>query len=389
MKTGAPELSAALNPPETTGRTLVGISRRSFFTTAGVAAASFPFVGLRESIAREDAEPLVIARQGSFAAGGTVITNPGTFDPFNPTSAGQTFSGDHLYTQFQIPPNARDLPLVMWHGGGQMGKTWESTPDGREGYQSIFLRRGFAVYIIDQPRRARACRSTLPVTITPDAGEQAAFVSFRLGIWPNFFPNTQFSQSPAALDQFFRQQVPELDDDHAPKDRATITDGVATLFEKIGPGVLVTHSASGGLGWLTAMKSPNVKAIIAYEPSVFFFPEGEVPPPIVTPKGTTAGESVSAVDFQQLTKIPIQIVYGDNIPANPSLYPGLDSFFRVREMAKLMVAAINAQGGDASMLSLPSVGVFGNTHFSFSDLNNLQIADLLSTYLNEHGLDRR
>jgi len=26
-------------------------------------------------------EPLVIQEQGSFAAGGTVITNPGTFDP--------------------------------------------------------------------------------------------------------------------------------------------------------------------------------------------------------------------------------------------------------------------------------------------------------------------
>jgi pimeloyl-ACP methyl ester carboxylesterase len=373
-------------------------TRRRFLAAAGGIAASLPFVNVRETLAREVAdadrvpeleqEPLVIARQGSFAAGGIVITNPGTFDPINPTAAGQTFSGDHLYAQFQVPLHARDLPLVMWHGGGQMGKTWESTPDGREGYQSIFLRRGFAVYIIDQPRRGRASRSTLPVTITPDAGEQAAFVSFRLGIWPNFYSNTQFPQDPAALDQFFRQQVPELDDDHAPKDRATITDGVAALFAKIGPAVLITHSASGGLGWLTAMKSPHVKAIVAYEPSVFFFPQGEVPPPIVTPKGTTPGESVSAADFEKLTKIPIQIVYGDHIPTSPSPYPGVDSFFRVRTMATLMVAAINAHGGNASILNLPSVGIFGNTHFSFSDLNNLQIADLLSRYLNRHGLDR-
>src|SRR5262249_3361846 len=119
--------------------------------------------------------PLVIARQGSFMVGGTVITNPGTFDPNHPTPDGQTFHGDHAYVQFQIPPEPRDLPLVMWHGAGQFSKTWESTPDGRQGYQTIFLRRGFAVYILDQPRRGRAGRSTEAVTITPTADEQANF----------------------------------------------------------------------------------------------------------------------------------------------------------------------------------------------------------------------
>jgi hypothetical protein len=77
--------------------------------------------------------PLVIAEQGSFAVGGTVLTAPGTYDPvpFN-APAGQTFHGGHAYVQYQIPPNARRLPLVLWHGGGQMGKCWESTPDGRD-----------------------------------------------------------------------------------------------------------------------------------------------------------------------------------------------------------------------------------------------------------------
>lgn len=52
-----------------------------------------------------------------------------------------------------IPVGARRLPLVFWHGFGQFSKTWETTPDGREGFQNIFLRRGFPVYVIDQPRR--------------------------------------------------------------------------------------------------------------------------------------------------------------------------------------------------------------------------------------------
>lgn len=110
-------------------------------------------------------EPLLIQEQGSFAVGGTVITNPGTFDPYNQTPEGQTFHGDHAYIFYQIPVNARKYPLVMWHGIGQFTKTWETTPDGREGFQTIFLRRGFGVYLIDQPRRGNAGRSTAPASI--------------------------------------------------------------------------------------------------------------------------------------------------------------------------------------------------------------------------------
>ena len=117
--------------------------------------------------------PLIIQEQGSFAVGGTVISNPGTFDPYKQTPEGQTFHGDHAYVFYQVPVNARKLPLVLWHGAGQFSKTWETTPDGREGYQNIFLRRGFAVYVIDQPRRGDAGRSTLPITITPTPDEQA------------------------------------------------------------------------------------------------------------------------------------------------------------------------------------------------------------------------
>ena len=53
--------------------------------------------------------PLVIQEQGSFAVGGTVITNPGTFDPVKMTPEGQTFHGDHAYVFYQVPVNARKL----------------------------------------------------------------------------------------------------------------------------------------------------------------------------------------------------------------------------------------------------------------------------------------
>ena len=96
----------------------------------------------------------------------------------------------------------------MWHGIGQFSKTWETTPDGREGYQNIFLRRDFSVYLIDQPRRGNAGRSTQPISLTPTPDEQGWFGTFRLGIWPDFFPDVQFSRDPEALNQYFRQMTP-------------------------------------------------------------------------------------------------------------------------------------------------------------------------------------
>src|SRR5215207_6703130 len=110
-------------------------------------------------------EPLVIQDQGSFMVGGTVITAPRTFDPLKPLEpAGQTFRGDHVYAFYQVPANPRQYPVVMWHGAGQFSKTWETTPDGREGFQNIFLRRGFSTYLVDQPRRGDAGRSTVDAT---------------------------------------------------------------------------------------------------------------------------------------------------------------------------------------------------------------------------------
>jgi pimeloyl-ACP methyl ester carboxylesterase len=94
--------------------------------------------------------------------------------------------------------HARKLPLVFWHGHGQSAKTWETTSDGREGFQNISLRRRFPVYLIDQPRRGRAARSTHPITITATPDEQLWFGIFRLGAWPNFYPGVQFSRDPEA-----------------------------------------------------------------------------------------------------------------------------------------------------------------------------------------------
>ncbi len=329
-------------------------------------------------------EPLLIQEQGSFAVGGKVITNPGIFDPYKPAPDGQTFHGDHAYAFYQIPVNARKLPIVLWHGAGQFSKTWETTADGREGYQNIFLRRRFSVYIIDQPRRGNAGRSTVATAITPTPDEQLWFDVFRVGVWPSYFPGVQFSRDPEALNQYFRSMTPNT----GPFDIGVISDGVSALFDKIGPGILVTHSQSGGPGWLTAIKNQNVRAIVAYEPgSNFMFPEGEGPPPMPSSAGTLEGVGVPLSDFTRLTEIPIVIYFGDNIPEQPTSSPGEDNW-RVRlAMARLWRDAVNRHGGDVTLVHLPEIGIRGNTHFAFSDLNNLEIADLMSKFLREKGLD--
>ena len=119
----------------------------------------------------------------------------------------------------------------------------------------------------------------------------------------------------------------------------------------------------------------------------FIFPEGEVPAPMPSANGTLEGVPVPLADFMQLTKIPIVIYFGDNIPDEPTTSPGEDNW-RVRlAMARLWRDAVNRRGGDVTLVHLPELGIRGNTHFPFSDLNNLQIADLMSEFLRKKALD--
>ncbi len=328
---------------------------------------------------------IVIKEQGSFMVGGSVLTTPGEFNPYTRTPEGQTYHGDHAYITYQIPDKARQLPLVFWHGFGQFSKTWETTPDGREGFQNIFLRRDFSVYLITQPRRGNAGKSTVEASIKPTTDEQEWFGTFRLGIWPEYFEGVQFDKSEETLNQYFRQITPNI----GPFDTEVIVTATSQLFDKIGDGILVSHSQSGGLGWLTSIDNDNIKAIVSYEPgSGFVFPEGEVPAPIESSSGPLSANSIPMDDFIKLTKIPIIIYYGDFIPAEPSDNPGADGWRTRLEMARLWSDVVNKYGGDVKVVHLPEIGVFGNTHFPFSDLNNIEIADLLSAWLNEKGLDK-
>lgn len=331
---------------------------------------------------------LVIEEQGSFAVGGTKFSEPGNFDLANPLKPdGQTFHGDHAYVFYQVPPKARKLPLIFLHGAGQSKKTWETTPDGREGFQNIFLRRGFGVYLLDQPRRGEAGKSSVEAAIKPTPDEQFWFTQFRIGNYPDYFPGVQFPKDDASLEQFFRQMTPNTGN----FDANVVTDAISQLFDKVGDGILVTHSQGGGPGWLTAIKNDKVRAVVAYEPySGFVFPEGELPPPIQSSGlfGALNGVEIPLADFNRLTKIPIIIYYGDNIAVETTTVWNKDHWRSGLEMARIWAATINKHGGDATVVHLPEIGIKGNTHFPFSDLNNIEIADQLSKWLKEKGLDK-
>ncbi len=102
-----------------------------------------------------------------------------------------------------------------------------------------------------------------------------------------------------------------------------------------------------------------------------------------------AGTIVPAADFASLAKVPLQVVYGDNIPTRP--IPDLVADGRRAQVvaSRLFEKAVNSQGGDAEILHLPDVGVHGNSHFVFSDLNNSAVADQLARFLARKGVDKR
>ena len=333
-------------------------------------------------------EPLVIEEQGSFMIGGSTVTDGGEF-VFSElwSQSGQTAYGDHAYVFYQKPASAKKFPMVFLHGGGQSKKTWETTPDGREGFQNIFLRRGFSVYMVDQPRRGEAGFSTVSSDgpLTPPFWDRTMFTLFRLGRWPDFYPDTQFPRDDESLNQFMRQGTPNT----APLDFNLVAETMAKLLDKLGPSILVTHSQGGGCGWLTVPKSDNIKAIAAYEPggSPRLFPEGEVPEPIETSFGTIEGTPIPLEEFKKFTRMPIVIFYGDHIATEPTDNYGADQWRAELAMGRKFAELVNKYGGDATVIHLPELGIKGNTHFMFSDLNNVELADLLSKWLKEKGLD--
>ena len=77
-------------------------------------------------------ELITLVDQGTFSAGGSVIEAKETYDPYHPKPEGMTLHGDHASVFYQIPQNARTLPLVFLHGAGDDPVKGEEEEDGQQ-----------------------------------------------------------------------------------------------------------------------------------------------------------------------------------------------------------------------------------------------------------------
>ena len=315
----------------------------------------------------EAAAPITIQKQGSFAVGGKVLGDADT----------RSLHCDHGYVDYQIPVNRRRINLVMWHSAA--ATAWLNRWDGGEGYQSIFLRRGYPVYIWDGPRVGRANWGCAEYTYKPGIGrDQGNFTSWRFGPkYPDWFEGVQFPTHDAeAWNQASRARYDEFD---TVENAQLQSDAAGKLMDKIGPSVALTNSAGGMRAILTGLKTNNLAGIVMYENVGYVYPEGEGPGGPATGFGPIY---VPLEEFKKLAKIPMQMVWGDNTDK-------VGNFTSTIQMSRLFAEKINKYGGKATVLMLPDAGLKGNTHIPFADMNNVAVADLLSKFLAENGLDRR
>jgi pimeloyl-ACP methyl ester carboxylesterase len=210
-----------------------------------------------------------------------------------------------MYTQFMVPEGRAHVPVVLIHGGGLSGSCYETTPDGRTGWNEYFVRRRFPVYLPDQVGRGRSgfnptnlnkvTLGQLPPSDNPKAlveTREDAWQIFRFG--PSFgipFPGEQFPVEHA--DDLAKQVIPDINAS-LPVANPTYAN-LAALADKLKGAVLVGHSESSCFPFQAALVHPdNIKGIISIEGCSM----------ALTP------EQVSI-----LKKIPALELYGDNIAA--------------------------------------------------------------------------
>ena len=331
-----------------------------------------------------DKTVLHIAKQGIFASGGTV-TEPvaGEYAPeknwLDLSRTGNTAHIDHANTFYQIPSGKTKNPIVYLHGYGQSRTGWQTTPDGREGWSDIFLRKGYPAFLVDQPRRGAAgATSRMASAGGIDAwgddgksylpGDQAWYTHFRIGrIAPDRYDGSQFPDGSRAQDQFFRQMTPNTGDYDEKLFGAVLSNVLADVKAMTGKkSIYITHSQGGRVGWQTA--SDNIAAIIAIEPG-----------------GTP---EIGSAEYHKFlaAKIPMVIYFGDYIDNGPSDIMSTGFWQNVRNAALNFAERYNADGGDAAVIDLPKIGITGNSHFMFQELNNKAIADHIEKWLSDHGL---
>ena len=318
--------------------------------------------------------PIALRDMGSFHIGGREVVISGkpvkevVFTPGGvpaKVDPNGVYQAEQMYVQYFVPYNQRGkYPILLWHGGGLTGVTYESTPDGREGWLNYFVKKGWTVYNSDAVERGRASWAMYPEIFKSDPlflTKENPFERFRIGQGAGSYnkdvtkmkalPGNQFPLE--GYDNFTKQIVP----------RWTTTDEAAIaayieLVDKVGPCIIVFHSQAGQFGFKVAQARPEkVKALIAVEPS-------------------TGGDPAKAA---ALKNIPTLAVFGDYIEQD-TRWP------KIRENDLKFLDMVKAAGGNPEVVNLPEVGIKGNSHMPMMDRNNLAVADLIQAWLVKVGL---
>ena len=205
-----------------------------------------------------------IEKQGYFFTGGE----------YRPAKDGNVMVGQ-MFVQYQIPRHRTSpWPVIMIHGGGQSGTNFLGTPDERPGWADYFVKRGYAVYVIDAPARARSAGSAEVLGVP--SRRAAAYISDRFTaperkpMYPQAAKHTQWPGSGVSgdriFDQFYAYQVEQLDDPGVGE--RLIREAGAALLDRIGPSILLGHSQGGPLVFTIADARPKLaKAVLAIEPN--------------------------------------------------------------------------------------------------------------------------
>lgn len=315
--------------------------------------------------------PLVLKAQGSFFVGGEKADQ--TRAALGDLAPGGHITVDQMYVRYMIPQDGDgNVPVVMVHGATLTGKSWETTPDGRMGWDEYFVRRGHPVYVPDQVGRGRsgfnqAAFNNVRAGSAP-ADSQPAWLRFSdENVWPNFrfgaqpgvpFADTQFPL--AAIDELSKQGVPDM---YQRPPTATIA-AMSALAAQLNGAVLMGHSQSGSFPLEAAILDPAAtKGLVLVEP-------GRCP-------ATYTADQIAA-----LAKVPILVVFGDHRDT-PTGIPALPTWQDRFEACEAFIGRVTAAGGRAQMLNPPDLGIHGNSHMIMQDQNSLQIADFILRWIDE------
>ena len=112
--------------------------------------------------------------EGSFFVNGQSVRSeyPGASLRTGPAPPGDIVV-NQMYVHFRIPSRRTGPPIVMVHGSNHTGMTYETTPDGREGWATWFVRQGHPVYVVDQSGRGRSGFNPTPINAVRDGGGDA------------------------------------------------------------------------------------------------------------------------------------------------------------------------------------------------------------------------